>query len=62
MVLTKCFDPLPSTQRESTLFDLMLVLPNITRSLDIQESTAVLLSETVLFSITKLREDLFATR
>ncbi|KAG5219776.1 Nucleoporin [Salix suchowensis] len=57
MVLTKCFDRLPSTQRESTLFDLMQVLPNIIRSPDIQESTAVLLSETVLSSITKLRED-----
>jgi nuclear pore complex protein Nup205 len=39
------------------LFDLLHAMPVIIRSADVQESTAVLLSEAVLSSITKLRED-----
>ncbi|KAJ6447636.1 nucleoporin Nup186/Nup192/Nup205 [Mycena sanguinolenta] len=43
--LTKCFNRLPDDHRENMLFDLLHVLPTILRSEDIQESTAVLLSE-----------------
>ncbi|KAJ7482279.1 nucleoporin Nup186/Nup192/Nup205 [Mycena galericulata] len=57
MTLTKCFHRLPHDHRENMLFDLLHVLPTILRSQDIQESTAVLLSEAVLSSVTKLRED-----
>ncbi|KAJ7079559.1 nucleoporin Nup186/Nup192/Nup205 [Mycena belliarum] len=57
MTLTKCFSRLPHDHRENMLFDLLHVLPTILRSEDIQESTAILLSEAVLSSVTKLRED-----
>ncbi|RDB19677.1 hypothetical protein Hypma_013316 [Hypsizygus marmoreus] len=57
MTLTKCFDRLPHDRRENMLFDLLHVLPTAIQSPDIQESTAVLLSEAVLSAITKLRED-----
>ncbi|KIK56168.1 hypothetical protein GYMLUDRAFT_87421 [Collybiopsis luxurians FD-317 M1] len=55
--LTKCFDYLPQDHRENMLFDILHVLPPIIKSEDIHESTAVLLSEVVLSSITKLCED-----
>lgn len=55
--LTKCFDRLPHESRENMLFDLLHVLPPIIHSSDIQDSTAVLISEVILSSITKLRED-----
>ncbi|KAF7966977.1 hypothetical protein HWV62_36310 [Athelia sp. TMB] len=55
--LMKCFSRLPHDRRENMLFDLLHVLPAIIRSTDIQERTAVLLSEAILSSITKLRED-----
>ncbi|KAI0351635.1 hypothetical protein OH77DRAFT_1429461 [Trametes cingulata] len=57
MALMKCFDRLPFDRRENMLFDLLHVLPNSLRSANIQESTAVLLSESILSTITKLRED-----
>ncbi|KAJ7620549.1 nucleoporin Nup186/Nup192/Nup205 [Mycena polygramma] len=57
MTLTKCFNRLPHDHRENMLFDLLHVVPTILRSEDIQESTAVLLSEAVLSAVTKLRED-----
>ena len=57
MTLVKCFGRLSHDRRENMLFDLLHVLPPIIRSADVQESTAVLLSEAVLSSITKLRED-----
>ncbi|KAF8188670.1 nucleoporin Nup186/Nup192/Nup205 [Pholiota molesta] len=57
IALTQCFDRLPHDRRENMLFDLLHVLPTAIRSGDIEESTAVLLSETILSSITKLRED-----
>ncbi|KAF8064189.1 nucleoporin Nup186/Nup192/Nup205 [Lyophyllum atratum] len=57
LTLTKCFDRLPHDRRENMLFDLLHVLPTAIRSPDVEESTAVLLSEAVLSSITKLRED-----
>lgn len=56
MTLTKCFHRLPHDRRENVLFDLLHVLPGIVRS-DVQEATAVLLSEATLSTITKLRED-----
>ncbi|THU93859.1 hypothetical protein K435DRAFT_829411 [Dendrothele bispora CBS 962.96] len=55
--LMKCFEDLPHDHRENMLFDLLHVLPPITKSAEIQESTAVLISEVILSSITKLRED-----
>lgn len=55
--LMKCFGRLPYDRRENMLFDVLHVLPAIIRSADVQESTAILLSEAVLSSITKLRED-----
>ncbi|KAH9477078.1 Nuclear pore complex protein Nup205 [Psilocybe cubensis] len=57
LALTKSFDRLPHNRRENMLFDLLHVLPAAIRSSNIEESTAVLLSETILSSITKLRED-----
>ena len=57
LALTKCFDRLPHNRRENMLFDLLHVLPVAIRSANVEESTAILLSETVLSSITKLRED-----
>ncbi|KAF8970600.1 nucleoporin Nup186/Nup192/Nup205 [Flammula alnicola] len=57
LALTKCFDRLPHNRRENMLFDLLHVLPAAIRSGNIEESTAILLSETILSSITKLRED-----
>ncbi|KAG8215255.1 hypothetical protein J3R82DRAFT_8809, partial [Butyriboletus roseoflavus] len=56
MTLTKCFNRLPHDRRENMLFDLLHVLPGTVRS-DVQEATAVLLSEATLSTITKLRED-----
>ena len=57
LALTKCFNRLPHNRRENMLFDLLHVLPSAIRSSIIEESTAILLSETILTSITKLRED-----
>ncbi|KAG6331906.1 hypothetical protein ID866_7182, partial [Astraeus odoratus] len=56
MTLMKCFNKLPHDRRENMLFDLLHVLPSLIRS-DVQERTAILLSEAVLTVITKLRED-----
>ncbi|KAF9529076.1 nucleoporin Nup186/Nup192/Nup205 [Crepidotus variabilis] len=57
LALTKCFDRLPHDKRENMLFDLLHVLPAAIRSSSVEESTCTLLSEAVLSSITKLRED-----
>jgi nuclear pore complex protein Nup205 len=57
IALTKCFDRLPHDRRENMLFDLLNVLPSAIRSSNLEESTAILLSETALSLITKLRED-----
>ncbi|KAJ3995979.1 nucleoporin Nup186/Nup192/Nup205 [Lentinula boryana] len=57
ITLTRCFDYLPQDHRENMLFDILHVLPPIIKSEDIHESTAVLLSEVVLSSITKLHDD-----
>ncbi|KAF7759783.1 hypothetical protein Agabi119p4_11478 [Agaricus bisporus var. burnettii] len=57
MSLMKCFDRLPHDRRENMLFDLLHVLPPAIRSNSIDENVSVLLAETVLASITKLRED-----
>ena len=57
LALMKCFNRLPHNRRENMLFDLLHVLPVAIRSANVEESTAILLSETVLSSITKLRED-----
>lgn len=57
MSLIKCFDRLPHDRRENMLFDLLHVLPTAIRSGNINENVSVLLAETVLSSITKLRED-----
>lgn len=57
LALTKCFDRLPHERRENMLFDLLHVLPAAISSSNVEESTCILLSEVVLSSITKLRED-----
>lgn len=57
MALVKCFNYLPQERRESMLFDLLHVLPTILKSPNVQQSTAMLLSEVLLSTITKLRED-----
>ena len=57
LALMKCFDRLPHNRCENMLFDLLHVLPVAIRSAYVEESTAILLSETALSSITKLRED-----
>ena len=57
MALVKCFDYLPQEGRESMLFDLLHVLPSILKSPNIQQPTAMLLSEVLLSAIIKLRED-----
>ena len=57
MALVKCFDYLPQERRENMLFDLLHVLPTILKSPNVQQPTAMLLSEVLLSSITKLRED-----
>ncbi|KAF9264555.1 hypothetical protein L218DRAFT_1076467 [Marasmius fiardii PR-910] len=55
--LTRCFHRLPHDHRENMLFDILHVLPPIIRSGNVDDSTTVLLSEVILSSITKLRED-----
>jgi nuclear pore complex protein Nup205 len=57
IILTKCFQRIPHDRRENMLFDLLRILPNALRSPNVEKSSAVLLSEVVLSSITKLRED-----
>ena len=57
LALTKCFTRLPHDRRENMLFDLLHVLPAAMRSTNNEESTCVLISEVILSSITKLRED-----
>lgn len=57
MALTKCFDRLPHDSRENMLFDLLHVLPTAIQSPNVGEATSVLLAETILTCITKLRED-----
>ena len=57
MALVKCFDFLPQERRESMLFDLLHVLPAILKSPNVQQPTAMLLSEVLLSTIAKLRED-----
>jgi nuclear pore complex protein Nup205 len=57
MTLAKCFQRLPHDRRENMLFDLLHVLPMAMRSPNVQDATAVLLSEAILSSVTKLRED-----
>ena len=57
MALVKCFNYLPQEGRENMLFDLLHVLPTILKSPNVQQQTAMLLSEVILSTITKLRED-----
>lgn len=57
LALTKCFEYLPYDRRENMLFDLLHVVPEAVRSGSVEEATAVLLSETMLSTITRLRED-----
>ena len=57
MALVKCFNYLPQERRENMLFDLLHVLPTILKSPNVQQPTAMLLSEVLLSAITKLRED-----
>ncbi|KAG9119549.1 hypothetical protein FRC07_005386 [Ceratobasidium sp. 392] len=55
VALTKCFDTLPDDSRETILFDVLLALPPVVFSAE--PSTAVLLCETLLSLVAKLRDD-----
>ncbi|KAG8742094.1 hypothetical protein FRC10_002030 [Ceratobasidium sp. 414] len=55
VALTKCFDTLPDDSRETILFDVLLTLPPVV--LTAEPSTAVLLCETLLSLVAKLRDD-----
>ncbi|KAG9073412.1 hypothetical protein FS749_015253, partial [Ceratobasidium sp. UAMH 11750] len=55
VALTKCFDTLPDDSRETILFDVLLALPSVV--LSAEPSTAVLLCETLLSLVAKLRDD-----
>jgi len=55
--LTRCFDRIPQDERENMLFELLHVVPIVLSSTEVDESTAILLSEVILSCITKLRED-----
>ena len=57
MTLTKSFTRIPHDRRENMLFEFLQVLPDALRSTNVTEEVAVLLSETLLSAITKLRED-----
>jgi len=57
MCLMRCFDRLPHDRRENILLDLLHVLPTAERASNFGESVYVLLAETVLSLVTKLRED-----
>ncbi|KAH8829222.1 hypothetical protein DL96DRAFT_1597215 [Flagelloscypha sp. PMI_526] len=57
VTLTKCFSRIPGHRRESILFELLSTIPPIITSTNTAPSTAVLLSETVLSCMAKLRED-----
>ncbi len=57
MTLVKCFDRIPYGCREVFLFDLLHVLPSALRSRNTHDAAAAILSEAVLSTLTKLRED-----
>ena len=57
MCLMRCFDRLPHDRRENILLDLLHALPTAERASNFGESVYVLLAETVLSLVTKLRED-----
>ena len=57
MCLMRCFDRLPHDRRENILLDLLHVLPTAGRASNFGESVYILLAETVLSLVTKLRED-----
>ncbi|KAG8791523.1 hypothetical protein FRC12_008949 [Ceratobasidium sp. 428] len=55
VALTKCFDTLPDDSRETILFDVLLALSPVI--LSAEPPTAVLLCETLLSLVAKLRDD-----
>ncbi|KAG9095701.1 hypothetical protein FRC06_009514, partial [Ceratobasidium sp. 370] len=55
VALTKCFDALPDDSRETILFDVLLALPPVV--LSAEPPTAILLCETLLSLVAKLRDD-----
>jgi len=57
MCLMRCFDRLPHDRRENILLDLLHVLPTAEHASNFGESIYVLLAETILSLVTKLRED-----
>ncbi|CAE6442649.1 unnamed protein product [Rhizoctonia solani] len=56
VALTRCFDSLPDEQREMILFDVVQALPPVILSAA-EPETAILLSETLLSLVAKLRDD-----
>ncbi|KAL1731452.1 nucleoporin Nup186/Nup192/Nup205 [Schizophyllum commune] len=57
IVLHRCFSRLSPDRRESALFELVHVLPPIAASAQVQAETAVVLAETILSCVVKLREN-----
>ncbi|KAL1738819.1 nucleoporin Nup186/Nup192/Nup205, partial [Schizophyllum fasciatum] len=57
VVLHRCFSRLSADRRESALFELVHVLPPIAASAQVQAPTAVVLAETILTCVVKLREN-----
>ncbi|CAE6449212.1 unnamed protein product [Rhizoctonia solani] len=56
VALTRCFDALPDEQREMILFDVVQALPPVILSAA-EPETGILLSETLLSLVAKLRDD-----
>ncbi|CAL1713365.1 unnamed protein product [Somion occarium] len=57
VALVRCYSRIPDNRRENMLLDLLHALPSALDSNNIEESTAVILAESILTTITKLRED-----
>lgn len=55
--LIRCYSRLPENRRENMLLDLLHALPSALDSGNVEEATAVILAESILTAITKLRED-----
>ncbi|KAI0075076.1 hypothetical protein K474DRAFT_1600404 [Panus rudis PR-1116 ss-1] len=60
--LLRCYSRIPDDRRENMLLDLLHALPSALNSDNISEATAVILAESTLTAITKLREDRRTTK
>lgn len=59
VILVQCFSRVPDTQQEHLLLDLLQALPIPLRSPATEESTTIVLAETIFTAMTKLREARF---